>query len=63
MSKSKFLIDDEVYKQVESFKWNDLEGNCFAMLQEKPTSRASGGSEKIDTDIKGMIIEGFLFQC
>ena len=29
------------------------------MLQEKPTSRASGGSEKIDTDIKGMVIEGF----
>jgi len=45
--------NDEVYKQVESFKWNDLEGNCFAMLQEKPTSRAAGGSEKIDTTIKG----------
>ena len=29
------------------------------MLQEKPTSRVSGGSEKIDTDIKGMVIEGF----
>lgn len=45
--------NDEVYEQVKDFTWKDLEGNCFAMLQEKSTSRAGADASSIDTDIKG----------